>query len=120
MKSCWAIYGDTLGIKDAKNKTNGFVPHDGHWGKKFHYMLANPPFGVEWKPEEDCVREEYAQQGLVGRFGAGFPEMKGFSRANLMYMRSFAEAWPDQQMVQQAVGPLPWGYHLMLLWPRAI
>lgn len=27
------IYGDTLGIKDAKNKTNGFVPHDGHPGK---------------------------------------------------------------------------------------
>jgi type I restriction enzyme M protein len=49
------IYGDTLGIKDAKNKNNGFVPNDGHPDKKFHYMLANPPFGVEWKPEEDFV-----------------------------------------------------------------
>jgi len=38
-----------------------------------------------------------------------FPEMKGFSRANLMYMRSFAEAWPEPQIVQQAVGQLPWG-----------
>ncbi|MBU2839081.1 DUF1016 domain-containing protein [Acidithiobacillus thiooxidans] len=36
-----------------------------------------------------------------------FPEMKGFSRANLMYMRAFAEAWPDEQIVQQAVGQLP-------------
>jgi predicted nuclease of restriction endonuclease-like (RecB) superfamily len=44
-----------------------------------------------------------------------FPEMKGFSRANLMYMRSFAEAWPDAAIVQQAVGQLPWGHNLVLL-----
>lgn len=46
---------------------------------------------------------------------SAFPEMKGFSRANLMYMRSFAEAWPDPQIVQQAVGQLPWGHNLVLL-----
>lgn len=44
-----------------------------------------------------------------------FPEMKGFSRANLMYMRAFAEAWPDTEIVQQAVGQLPWGHNLVLL-----
>jgi predicted nuclease of restriction endonuclease-like (RecB) superfamily len=44
-----------------------------------------------------------------------FPEMKGFSRANLMYMRAFAEAWPDSTIVQQAVGQLPWGHNLVLL-----
>ena len=44
-----------------------------------------------------------------------FPEMKGFSRANLMYARSFAEAWPDFQIVQQLVGRLPWGHNLVLL-----
>jgi predicted nuclease of restriction endonuclease-like (RecB) superfamily len=44
-----------------------------------------------------------------------FPDMKGFSRANLMYMRAFAEAWPDEQIVQQAVGQLPWGHNLVLL-----
>jgi predicted nuclease of restriction endonuclease-like (RecB) superfamily len=41
--------------------------------------------------------------------------MKGFSRANLMYMRSFAEAWPQEAIVQQAVGQLPWGHNLVLL-----
>jgi predicted nuclease of restriction endonuclease-like (RecB) superfamily len=46
---------------------------------------------------------------------AAFPEMKGFSRANLMYMRAFAEAWPDSAIVQQAVGQLPWGHNLVLL-----
>ena len=44
-----------------------------------------------------------------------FPEMKGFSRANLMYMRAFADAWPDASIVQQAVGQLPWGHNLVLL-----
>ena len=44
-----------------------------------------------------------------------FPGMKGFSRANLMYMRAFAEAWPDAKVVQQAVGQLPWGHNLVLL-----
>lgn len=44
-----------------------------------------------------------------------FPDMKGFSRANLMYMRAFAEAWPEEAIVQQAVGQLPWGHNLVLL-----
>lgn len=44
-----------------------------------------------------------------------FPTMKGFSRANLMYMRAFAEAWPEAEIVQQAVGQLPWGHNLVLL-----
>lgn len=38
---------------------------------------------------------------------AAFPDMKGFSRANLMSMRAFAEAWPEAEIVQQAVGLLP-------------
>jgi type I restriction enzyme M protein len=53
------IYGDTLGVKDAKSKSNNFLPHDGHPAKQFHYMLANPPFGVEWKPEKDFIDDEY-------------------------------------------------------------
>jgi predicted nuclease of restriction endonuclease-like (RecB) superfamily len=44
-----------------------------------------------------------------------FPDMKGFSRANLLYMRAFAAAWPDDAIVQQAVGQLPWGHNLVLL-----
>lgn len=44
-----------------------------------------------------------------------FPEMKGFSRANLMYMRAFAEAWTDFEIVQQTVGQLAWGHNVLLL-----
>ncbi|MCD1127182.1 PDDEXK nuclease domain-containing protein [Jinshanibacter sp. LJY008] len=44
-----------------------------------------------------------------------FQELKGFSRANLMSMRAFAEAWPDVVIVQQLVGQLPWGHNIVLL-----
>ena len=46
---------------------------------------------------------------------AEFPEIKGFSTRNLKYMRKFAEAWQDKQIVQQAVALLPWGHNLVLL-----
>ena len=38
---------------------------------------------------------------------ATFPDLKGFSRTNLLYMRAFAEAWSEPEIVQQAVGQLP-------------
>ena len=49
---------------------------------------------------------------------SAFPELKGFSRANLLYMRSFAENWPDfhsDSIVQQTVGQIPWGHNLVLI-----
>ena len=44
-----------------------------------------------------------------------FPEMKGFSPRNLKYMRSFAEAWPDESIVQEVLAQLPWYHQLALL-----
>ena len=44
-----------------------------------------------------------------------FPEMKGFSLANLKFMRAFAKAWPEPLFGQQAVSQLPWGHNVMLL-----
>lgn len=44
-----------------------------------------------------------------------FPEMKGFSRTNLLYMRAFAEVYPDEQIVQQVVGQIPWGHNVRIL-----
>jgi predicted nuclease of restriction endonuclease-like (RecB) superfamily len=44
-----------------------------------------------------------------------FPEMTGISARNLKYMRAFAEAWPDQEFVQQVVAQLPWGHNTLLL-----
>ena len=44
-----------------------------------------------------------------------FPEIKGFSRSNLFYMRSFADAYPDEQLVQRCVGLIPWRHNIALL-----
>jgi predicted nuclease of restriction endonuclease-like (RecB) superfamily len=37
-----------------------------------------------------------------------FPDMQGFSPRNLKYMRKFAEAWPDPELVQRSVALIPW------------
>ena len=44
-----------------------------------------------------------------------FPGMKGFSRSNLMYMRAFAEAWPDESIVQAALGQITWYHNIALM-----
>lgn len=75
-----------------------------------------------WQIGQDILTRQ-AQQGwgakvierLAHDLRNAFPDMKGFSRSNLMYMRAFAEAWPDPAIVQQAVGQLPWGHNVVLL-----
>ncbi len=46
---------------------------------------------------------------------AAFPEMKGLSRTNLLYMQAFARAYPDEAIVQQLVGQIPWGHNVRIL-----
>ena len=54
----------------------------------FDYMLANPPFGVEWKPEADFIKKEHDEQGFGGRFGAGLPRINDGSFLFLQHMIS--------------------------------
>jgi type I restriction enzyme M protein len=89
------IYGDTLGVKNAKSKSNNFLPRDGHPDKKFHYMFANPPFGVEWKPEQDFIEDEYKNLGFKGRFGAGLPRINDGSLLFLQHMISKMHSSPE-------------------------
>jgi predicted nuclease of restriction endonuclease-like (RecB) superfamily len=44
-----------------------------------------------------------------------FPDMAGFSPRNLKYMRAFAEAYPDEQIVQRSAAQIPWRHNQMLL-----
>lgn len=71
-------------------------------------------------------REILARQGSEG-YGSrvidrlstdlksAFPEATGFSPRNLRYMRAFASAWPDEEIVQRSVAHLPWGHQVVLL-----
>ena len=44
-----------------------------------------------------------------------FPDIKGFSPRNLKYMRKFAEAWPNIEIVQRTVAQIPWRSNITLL-----
>jgi predicted nuclease of restriction endonuclease-like (RecB) superfamily len=46
---------------------------------------------------------------------SSFPAMKGFSPRNLKYMRAFAQAWPDEGIVQAVLAQLPWYHQIALL-----
>lgn len=61
---------------------------DGLPGKRFDYMLSNPPFGVEWKNIEREVRREAEQQGFNGRFGPGLPRVSDGSLLFLLHLLS--------------------------------
>ena len=75
-----------------------------------------------WSIGRDILLRQEAQgwgSGIVGRLAddlrAEFPEITGFSRRNLQYMRSMAEAWGGGLNVPQAVAHLPCGHIRVLL-----
>ena len=73
------VLGDTLG--DGKTR-------DGFEGKHFHYLMANPPFGVEWKDQKATVEREHKTVGFSARFGAGLPAINDGSLLFLQHMIS--------------------------------
>ncbi|MBD2722582.1 type I restriction-modification system subunit M [Hymenobacter armeniacus] len=80
-------FGNTLGTK----KGGGDLLAD----QLFHYMLANPPFGVEWKPEKETVEAEYQKLGFSGRFGPGLPRISDGALLFLLHMLSKRHPGPD-------------------------
>ena len=66
---------------------NSFT-EDGHDGGRFDYMLANPPFGVEWKMVADRIKDEASKLGFARRFGAGLPRINDGSFLFLQHMIS--------------------------------
>ncbi|TVS20351.1 MAG: DUF1016 domain-containing protein [Planctomycetaceae bacterium] len=75
-----------------------------------------------WQIGRDILARQAAQgwgtkviERLSQDLRAAFPEMRGFSPRNLKYMRAFAEAWPDEQFVQEVLAQLPWYHQLALL-----
>jgi predicted nuclease of restriction endonuclease-like (RecB) superfamily len=75
-----------------------------------------------WQIGRDILARQAAQgwgakviDRLAHDLRTAFPHMSGFSPRNLKYMRAFADAWPGEAFVQQAVARLPWGHNLVLL-----
>ncbi|OOG47662.1 class I SAM-dependent DNA methyltransferase [Rhodanobacter sp. C01] len=81
-KADMLIRGQDVGNMVAGNT----LSEDGHSGRKFDYMLSNPPFGVEWKKVEKVVRKEHEEKGFDGRFGPGLPRVSDGSMLFLMHL----------------------------------
>lgn len=98
----WAICASDMLIKDEETE-NIFLgdtlgdgkTFDGFEGEQFHYLMANPPFGVEWKDQKTVVEQEAKTLGFNGRFGAGLPAINDGSLLFLQHMISKMHASPD-------------------------
>ncbi|MGH2533420.1 MAG: type I restriction-modification system subunit M [Thermomicrobiales bacterium] len=92
------LNGESFGICQSDMLVTGHDPaqiafgntltDDAHAGKTFHYMLSNPPYGVDWKKYQDPIKAEHATAGFDGRFGAGLPRVSDGQLLFLMHMIS--------------------------------
>jgi type I restriction enzyme M protein len=70
------------------------LTEDAHPGKSFHYMLSNPPYGVDWKKYKDPIIEEAETLGMEGRFGAGTPRV---SDGQLLFLQHMISKMRDDE-----------------------
>ncbi len=75
-----------------------------------------------WRIGKEILERQTAQgwgtkviEQLAKDLKSEFPDMKGLSRTNLLYMRAFANAWGDEAIVQQLAGQLPWFHNCMII-----
>jgi type I restriction enzyme M protein len=70
------------------------LSRDAFPAQRFHYCLANPPFGKKWEKDQKAVEAEHKEKGLSGRFGPGLPRINDGSMLFLLHLASKLEL-PD-------------------------
>ncbi len=98
------LNGESFGICKSDMLVTGHDPEqiafgntltqDAHAGKKFHYMLSNPPYGVDWKKYQDPIKGEAESMGMEGRFGAGTPRI---SDGQLLFLQHMISKMRDDE-----------------------
>jgi len=89
------LYMKSADGRDAENIAFGStLSNDQHAAMRFDYQLANPPYGKEWKMDEDAVKTE-ASRGDGGRFGAGLPRISDGQLLFLQHMLNRMQS-PDK------------------------
>ncbi|KMS86581.1 type I restriction-modification system subunit M [Prauserella rugosa] len=87
----WAICRSDLMIKDQDPdniKFGNSFSDDGHRNATFDYLLANPPFGVEWKKVKEDVEDDLERLGENSRFWPALPRINDGSLLFLQHMLS--------------------------------
>ena len=96
----WAVSKSDFFMKDptgrdADNVAFGStLSSDRHAAQSFDYLIANPPYGKDWKRDKDTVTEEH-ERGAAGRFGPGLPRISDGQTLFLLHMLARAKA-PEQ------------------------
>ena len=92
----WAVSKSDLFMKDptgrdADNIAFGTtLSSDRHAARTFDYLIANPPYGKDWKRDERAVRSEH-ERGAAGRFGPGLPRISDGQLLFLLHMLARAK-----------------------------
>lgn len=99
------LNGESFGICKSDMLVTGHDPEqiafgntltqDAHAGKRFHYMLSNPPYGVDWKKYQDPIKAEAENLGMDGRFGAGTPRI---SDGQLLFLQHMISKMRDDEI----------------------
>ena len=92
----WAVSKSDLFMKDPTGRDADHIAYgstlsnDRHSGKTFDYLIANPPYGKDWKRDEDAVRTEH-ERGAAGRFAPGLPRISDGQLLFLLHMLAHAK-----------------------------
>jgi type I restriction enzyme M protein len=99
------LNGESFGICKSDMLVTGHDPEqiafgntltqDAHADKRFHYMLCNPPYGVDWKKYQDPIKSEAEKLGMDGRFGAGTPRI---SDGQLLFLQHMISKMRDDEI----------------------
>ena len=87
----WAIAQSDLMMQDTapeRMRNGNSLTRDAFPTEKFDYILANPPYGVDWKAYAGPIKTEHEKLGFRGRFGAGLPRVSDGSFLFLQHMLS--------------------------------
>lgn len=96
----WAVSKSDLFMKDPTGRDADHIAYgsvlsnDRHAGQMFDYLIANPPYGKDWKRDEDAVRAEH-ERGASGRFSPGLPRISDGQLLFLLHMLAHAKEPQD-------------------------
>lgn len=92
----WAVSKSDLFMKDPTGRDADSIAYgstlsnDRHAGIKFDYLITNPPYGKDWKRDEDAVHAEH-DRGTGGRFAPGLPRISDGQLLFLLHMLAHAK-----------------------------
>jgi len=96
----WAVSKSDLFMKDPTGRDadsiafGSTLSNDRHTKLLFDYLIANPPYGKDWKRDEDAVTAEH-ERGSAGRFGPGLPRISDGQLLFLLHMLSHMKERKD-------------------------